>query len=324
MALACLLGLMLLAGCASLLLGWSWISPGRVWQSFNDFDGSYDHTVIRESRLPRTLVAAAVGAALGLAGAVMQALTRNPLADPGLLGVNAGAGFAVTLALFVLGSMSMSRFIWFSLAGAAIATVVVQLIGSRGPDLDPLRMTLAGVAVGTVLTGVGSALTLLAPDRFYGARFWGVGSVADRTLGDLATVAPFLLVGLVVALLVARPLNALALGDLTARSLGVGVGSARVGAVVAVTLLAGAATAIVGMIAFVGLMMPHAVRWLVGPDQRWVFPMTAVASATLVMVCDTLGRYVLTLGEMPVSIVLACCGPPVLIALVRRESAAAL
>lgn len=314
--------LLAVAGVLSLLLGWSWIGPRQVWDAFVHFDGSHDQLVIRESRLQRTAVAALAGATLGLAGAVMQALTRNPLADPGLLGVNAGAGFAVTVAIFCLGAMDMNRYIWFSLLGALVATLCVFLIGSvGGRALDPLRVTLAGVAIGTVLMGLSDAMVVLDPDKFYGARFWAIGSVADRSLGDVAVVLPFMAVGVVLALAAARPLNVVALGETQATALGANVRLARFGSILAVTLLAGSATALVGMIAFVGLMVPHLVRWLVGPDQRWVFSLTMIGSAVLVVIGDTGGRLVLTAGEMPVAVVLGVIGPPVLILLARRQRA---
>lgn len=320
-----LLGLLVVACVASLLIGWSWIAPDRVWDAFVHFNGSHDQLVIHDSRMQRTVVAALAGAALGLAGAIMQALTRNPLADPGLLGVNAGAGFAVTAAIFFLGGMDMGRYIWFSLGGAFMATIAVYLIGSAGGrGVDPLRVVLAGVAIGTVLTGLSDGMVLLNPDKFYGARFWGAGSVADLTFGDASVVLPLMAVGAVLGLAVARPLNAMALGEAQATALGANVRLARLGSIVAVTLLAGATTALVGMIAFVGLMVPHVVRWLVGPDQRWVFPLTMVGSAILVVVADTGGRLVLEAGEMPVAVVLGVIGPPALIWMARRHSAVSL
>lgn len=324
LALLLLLGLLLAASILSLLLGWSWISPMRVWDALVHFDGSHEHLVIRESRLQRTAVAIFAGGVLGLAGAMMQALTRNPLADPGLLGVNAGAGFAVTVAIFTLGGMDMNRYIWFSLLGAFLATLAVYLIGTLGSrSLDPLKVTLAGVAVGTVLTGLSDALVVLDPDKFYGTRFWGIGSVANRTFSDIGVVLPFMVLGIVLALALSRPLNAIALGEAQATALGANVRLARIGSIVAVTLLAGSATALVGMIAFVGLMVPHAVRWLTGPDLRWVFPLTVVGSAVLVVLGDTLGRLLLEAGEVPVAVVLGIVGPPVLIWLARRNSAVA-
>lgn len=322
--LVALLSLLAMACAASLLIGWTWIDPAQVWDSFVHFTGTHEQLVIRESRLQRTVVAVLAGGSLGVAGAVMQALTRNPLADPGLLGVNAGAGFAVTLAVFFLGGMDVDRYIWFSLTGAFLATLAVQAIGSAGGRaLDPLRVTLAGVAIGTVLMGLSNALVILDPDKFYGTRFWGIGSVSDLTFSDVSVVAPLAMVGLVLALLVARPLNVLALGEAQATALGANLRLTRLGAIAAVTLLAGSTTALVGTIAFVGLMVPHLIRWLVGPDQRWVFPLTAVGAAALVVLGDTGGRLVLEAGEMPVAVVLGVLGPPVLIWLARRPQATA-
>lgn len=306
---------------ASVMLGWTEISPETVWKAIFAFDGTHAQLVLRESRLQRTLAALVVGAALGLAGAVMQGLTRNPLADPGLLGVSAGAGFGVTIAVFVLGGMTMGRFVWFSILGAFAATVVVTALGTSARRAnDTIRIVLAGVAVSAVLMGLSNALTVLDPDRFYGVRFWGAGSVANLDLASITVVLPFLVVGVALALALARPLNTIALGDASAKALGVNVAVVRAGSILAVTLLAGAATALVGMIAFIGLVVPHLVRACLGPDQRWVFPATMIGSAALVLASDTLGRFLLPTGEMPVSIVLACVGSPVLIVLARRRS----
>lgn len=322
----CVLAIILVAAIgASLLLGWSWISPVRVWDAAFAFDGSHDLLVIRESRIQRTLAAVVVGSALGLAGAVMQAFTRNPLADPGLLGVSSGAGFGVTLAVFILGGMTMGRFIWFSLLGALLATILVSLLGNSERGFgDPIRVVLAGVAVGAVLLGLSDAFTVLDPDKYYGMRFWGIGSLTNLQLTDIGIVLPFIVAGSFLAIILAHPLNALALGDQQARSLGARVALVRVASIISVTLLAGAATALVGMIAFVGLVVPHIVRWYFGPDQRWVFPSTMLGSAVLVLVSDILGRFMLSDSELPVSIVLACLGSPVLIALARRRGMAEL
>lgn len=276
-------------------------------------------------RIPRTLLALLAGAALGISGAVMQGVTRNPLADPGILGVNAGAGFAVTLGVGLLGLSGVSGYVWFAFVGAAGATVVVYLIGSAGRgSVSPITLVLAGVALGAVLNGFSTFLTLIDPDTFRSIRSWGLGSIARTDLGDTLAVLPFLAVGLGLALALSGSLNSIALGDDLATSLGARIMRTRVLGVVAVTLLAGGATALTGGISFVGLMVPHVVRWFVGPDQRWIIAYSALAAPVMVLAADVLGRVVARPGEIQVGILTAVIGAPLLIALVRRRRASGL
>jgi iron complex transport system permease protein len=316
---------LVLAIALSLVVGSKPVPLGTVWDALTGYDGSGDHVIIRDLRLPRTVVGLLVGTALGVSGALIQSMTRNPLADPGILGVNAGAGFAVVLAVAFLGLTDIQSFIWFAFAGAIVATVAVYAIGSQGRGgATPVRLTLAGVALGAVLSGISQGITLLDPTAFDRMRFWVAGSLAGRTMEMAGTVAPFVVVGLVIALVVARPLNTIALGDDLASSLGAHVGRTRVLVGVAVTLLCGAATAAAGPIGFVGLMVPHVARWAVGPDQRWILPYSAVLAPVLLLVSDVVGRVVVMPGELPVGIVTAFVGAPVLIALVRRTKASGL
>ncbi|UCR89384.1 FecCD family ABC transporter permease [Mycetocola spongiae] len=319
------LALLAVVSLLSVFIGARDMSPGTIMNAIFAFDGSTEHIIVWELRVPRTVVGLIVGPALGVCGALIQAFTRNPLADPGILGVNAGAGFAVTLAIGFFGLSSASQYVWFAMIGAAAVTVIVYIIGSTGPDkATPAKLTLAGVALSAVLGGVGSAIALKNPQLFDGMRFWGVGSLSGRSMEVVAQIAPFIVVGLIIALAVARPLNALALGDDLGRSLGVKIGSTRVLVIISVTLLAGAATAIAGPIAFVGLMVPHAVRWFTGPDQRWVIPYSMVVAALLLLISDILGRVLLPTGELRVGLVTALVGAPVLIALARRKTASGL
>jgi len=284
-----------------------------------------DAGVVLESRLPRTLIALAAGAALGLAGALIQAVTRNPLADPGILGVTAGSAFAVALAVAFLGVTRAADYRWFAFAGAFAATVAVALIGTAGRDGgSPVRVTLAGVALGAVLLGITSAIVLADPRRFQAVRAWESGSLQGRSLDELAPVLPFLLAGAVVALLLGRALDAIALGDDRAAALGVRVGAVRGLAVLAVTLLAGGATAVAGPIAFLGLMVPHVARWITGPRWSAILALTLLLAPTLLLVSDVVGRVLLPPGEVPVGIVTAAVGAPVLIALVRTRRASTL
>ncbi|GAB3064033.1 FecCD family ABC transporter permease [Sediminivirga luteola] len=286
----------------------------------------YDEAIIVwELRIPRTIMGLAVGVALGVAGALIQAMTRNPLADPGILGVNAGAAFAVAIGITVFGAGSISGYMWFAFAGALVVTVLVYLIGSAGyGPATPVRLTLAGVALAAVLSGITTAITLLNPNTFDQMRYWQAGSVVGRGLELLWPVLPFFALGLLCAVLVARPLNAVAMGDDLARSLGANVAVTRVLVIVAVTVLAGGATALAGPIGFVGLMVPHVARWIVGPDQRWILAYTVVLAPVLLISADIIGRIAAPPGELPVGIVTAFVGAPVLILLVRRKRASGL
>ncbi|WP_370949199.1 FecCD family ABC transporter permease [Amycolatopsis sp. cg5] len=274
--------------------------------------------VVWDLRVPRTLIGLAVGAALGTAGALMQALTRNPLADPGLLGVNAGAAAAAALSVSVLGITDLRAFVWFAFAGAALAGIVLYALATGGRSgASPVRLALAGTAITAALTGVTQSAMLLDSKTLDQMRFWTVGSLNRADGATIARVAPFLAVGLVLALALARPLNAIALGDDAGRALGANIGGTRVLTLVAITLLAGAATAAVGPLVFVGLAVPHIVRALTGPDQRWMLPYCMVLSPALLLAADILGR-VVAQQELDVGVVTALLGAPVFIYLVRR------
>ncbi|WP_221470929.1 FecCD family ABC transporter permease [Allocatelliglobosispora scoriae] len=319
---ALVLGLVVVA---SLAVGAKSIPFGTVVQQLAHFDGSADGVVIHSLRLPRTLLGLAVGAALGLAGALMQALTRNPLADPGLLGVNAGASAAVVAAIAMLHLTQPSAYVWFALAGAGAASVLVYALGSRGrASATPVRLALAGAAISAVLDAFITAVVLTDQSTFNDFRFWLVGSVTGRPLSVLYQTGPLLIVGAVIALALARPLNALALGEDTGRSLGVRLGTTRAWGIGAVTLLCGAATAAAGPIAFVGLTVPHIARAITGPDQRWVLPYSMVLAPILLLTADVVGRVIARPGEIEVGIVTAFIGAPVLIALARRRRMAQL
>ncbi|WP_235038208.1 iron ABC transporter permease [Microbacterium sp. 18062] len=287
--------------------------------------GQGDAYVIWDMRIPRTVVGLAIGAALGIAGALIQALTRNPLADPGILGVNAGAAFFVALGIAVFDVTSIGGYVWFAFAGALVVTVAVYVIGSAGRGgADPIQLTLAGVAIGAVLSGIVTAMVLMDPRTFDRMRNWNAGSIVGRGWDVLLPVLPFLVLGVLLAIVAARSLNAIALGDDLARSLGADITRTRVLVIIAVTLLAGGATAIAGPIGFVGLMVPHIARWIVGPDQRWILAYTLTLAPSLVLAADVLGRIVVRPGEFPVGIVTAFVGAPVLILLVRRKKASGL
>ena len=326
LALLVALALLGLAVLASLAVGSREIPLGTVLHALADGSGtSQDVLVVRELRIPRTLIGIVVGAALGLSGALMQALTRNPLADPGLLGVNSGAAAAMVTALAVFGLTSRLQLVWASMVGAAVVSVAVYLLGATGRGgATPVRLALAGTAISAALYAYVSGQVLLDTTTFDRFRFWQVGSLAGHDMTIFWQMLPFFAVGILLALTQSRALNALALGEDSGRALGANVTRTRVLTALAVTLLCGAATATAGPIAFVGLAVPHVVRALTGPDQRWVLPFSCVIAPALLLFGDVLGRVVVRPGELEVSIVTAVLGAPVLIALVRRRRLAQL
>lgn len=319
------LGILVAVAFLSVAVGSKEIPLSTVWNTFFHYHGTDDQVIVLDLRLPRTLLGLLVGMALGIAGALIQALTRNPLADPGILGVNAGAGFFVTIGVAVFGLTSIWGYIWFAFFGAVVTTTAVYAIGSVGRGgAAPVRLTLAGVALAALLGGVAGGITLLRPEVFDQMRFWGAGSLAGRPMSVVAAVSGFIVAGLVISLFVARPLNALGLGDDLAHALGANIVRTRILVVISVTLLCGAATAGAGPIGFVGLMVPHVARWFVGPDQRWILPYTLLGAPTLLLLSDIIGRIVMRPAELQVGIVTAFVGAPVLIYLIRRKKVSGL
>jgi iron complex transport system permease protein len=297
----------------STVLGSRAVSPGALLNASDPLHAVY------VARLERTLLGLVVGASLGLAGACMQGLTRNPLADPGLLGVNAGASFAMVLAISVFGVSQLSDYLWFAFAGAAVAAVLVHGVASLGRDgATPMKLAIAGAAVTAAVTSWTSGMLLIDRKTMETFRYWQVGTVGGRGLDVLLTGLPFLVLGAVLALTGARLLNALALGDDVAR--GLGRRTARDGLVIglAIVLLAGGATALAGPIAFVGLLVPHGVRIVLGSDYARVLPFSAAVGAVFVVLADTVGRVVLPPAEVQVGIMTAVVGVPVFLALLRR------
>ncbi|WP_156759097.1 FecCD family ABC transporter permease [Microbacterium karelineae] len=281
--------------------------------------------IVRSLRLPRTLLALVTGLALGMAGAMIQGHTRNPLADPGILGVSAGAACAVVLATLLLGVGSATGTVWFALAGSFVATIVVfGLAAMGGRALSPISLILGGAAMAAFLSSITAAVVLLDQDTLDSYRFWVVGSVAARGLDVLTPLLPFFAAGMVIALASAPGLNLMSLGEDVARSLGGSILLSRIAGVAAITLLAGTATAACGPIGFVGLVVPHIARAITGPDYRWILPYSALIGATLLTICDVIGRVVVRPGELQVGIVLALVGGPFFIALVRRRKLASL
>ena len=305
-----LLILLIVAMALSMLVGAKTVPASVIVDALTGTCQSADCTIIRDARLPRTLAGLLAGGALGLAGALMQTLTRNPLADPGLLGVNAGASFAIVLGAALFGAASPVEQLALAFGGALIASLIVAFTGSQGGgQLSPVRLTLAGVALAAVLEGLSSGISLLNADVYDQLRFWQAGSLDIRTLQTVKIVLLPVLLAASIALISSRALNSLTLGSDTATALGSKVARTQLSGLLAITVLCGSATAVVGPIAFIGLMMPHL--------SRWSLPVTLIATPALLLFADIIGR-LLVPGELRVSIVSAFIGAPVLIILVRR------
>lgn len=304
----------------SLAIGSRNLSLNEIVTALASRDESQAAIIVWQLRMPRTVLAVVIGAALAGAGVVMQALTRNPLAEPGLLGVNAGASLAVVIGIALFGVTTVAGYVWFAFAGAAAAAVLVYGIAQRRGGGGPTRLVLAGVALGASLSAFTGVITMYDTDSFSSYRFWVIGSLADRDASVLVWVAPFLAVGAGLAIGSGRMLNALSLGDDHATSLGVRLRLGRTTAFLAITLLCGAATAAVGPIGFVGLVVPHTVRLLVGVDQPRVLRCSLLFGPVLVLAADIVGRVIARPDELEVGVVTAFVGAPLLLALVLKGS----
>lgn len=285
--------------------------------------GTETDLIVRDVRLPRTFIGIAAGSALAVAGVIMQTLTRNPLAEPGLLGVNAGASFAVAIAIVVLRIGDFGATMWFAFLGAAVASALVAVIGGVGRGASIGRLTLTGVAIGAVLSAATAALSLIDPHAYQSMRLWGAGALGGRSLDAAVLTLLIVAVGLVVVMLIAPGLGLLALGEDTARALGGRVGIARLGGFLAIVVLCGAATAAAGPIAFMGLLVPHALRAVFGPDTRRLLIYSALAGPILLLLADVLCGVLIAPRSIPVGVMTAFLGAPVLVALVlsRRVQA---
>ncbi|MFZ2749063.1 MAG: iron chelate uptake ABC transporter family permease subunit [Propioniciclava sp.] len=315
-----------LAAVAALAWGSHPIPLATVLDAFTAYDPTNpSHVVVTQSRVPRAILGVLVGAALATSGLVMQSFTRNPIADPGILGVNAGAAAGVVLAMAYLGITTIGGYLWFALAGAGAGAVVVYLLGSsRSQGSSPVRMTLAGAAF-SIAIGALTAMVLASNESVFATfRYWAIGTLQGRGLDIIVVVAPLIVLGLVLALALIRPLNALALGEEAAIAVGVSVARARIGAVAVVVLLAGSATAAVGPIGFVGLATAHIVRVIVGPDHRYLLPATLVCGPALLLSADVLGRVAAAPAELQTGIAAAVMGGPLFIMLVRSKRLMAL
>jgi iron complex transport system permease protein len=324
--LALLVALLMLMSLASLAVGARAIPLGEVVGALFDPNAAGTNaTILRELRIPRTLLALLVGAAIGLSGAIMQGVTRNPLADPGLLGINSGAALFVVLGISLFGLTTLTAYVWLGFGGAAVATVLVYAVASLGREgATPIKLALAGAAITAAFGSITTGALMIDATTLDAFRFWQVGSLAGRGTDILVSIAPFLSAGIVLALVTGRLLDAMALGDDIARGLGQRVMLSRGIAALAWIVLAGGATAAAGPIAFVGLTVPHAARAITGPSYRWILPYSAVMAPILLLGADVLGRVLAPPGELQVGIVTAALGAPLFIFLVRRRRLAEL
>jgi iron complex transport system permease protein len=322
-----LVGFILLAMCvlASLALGSKNIGVSQAINALlNSQDMSFSALVVRE-RIPRTIFSIMAGASLGISGALMQSITRNPIADPSILGVNTGASLFVVIGIAFFNINTPNQYIWIALAGAAITSVFVYGVASIGSGgMTPIKLALAGAATSAVLSSLVSAIILprsAAMDTF---RFWQVGSVSGATWDSIRLILPFIIVGLIISVVVTPALNVLALGDEVATGLGVNIGIIRIICAIAGVILCGATTAIAGPIGFIGLMIPHSIRLIFGSNLKGIVPLSAIGGAALLIISDVLGRVIGSPGEVQVGIITAFLGAPILIIIARKAKVKAI
>ena len=312
-------GVLAVAVVLSIAIGSRSTSPADVWRVLWHRDDSATSIIVWSLRFPRTLLGIAVGAALGLAGTVMQALTRNPLAEPGLLGVNLGASTGVVIAIAFLGVTTPTGYVWFAFVGAAVTSAAVFALGGSGRAPTVERQILSGVALTSVLGAIVWAILVTQRRAFDRYRHWDVGSLSDRDTSAMLPVVLLMVVGAVLALALGGQLNALSMGDESATALGAHPGVIRGLGILAVTILCGAATAASGPIWFIGLAVPYAARMVTGSDNRWILAYSLVLGPILMLGSDVLARVLVAPAELPVGVVTAFLGAPLFIALCRRR-----
>jgi iron complex transport system permease protein len=304
---------------ASIVYGYTDTSWKMAWEAFQNNNGSNEHLVIETVRLPRALIAAAVGSSLAIAGALMQTLTKNPLASPSIFGINAGAGFAVVIAVSLFQISHLQAFAWIAFLGAAVAAISVYFIGSLGREgLTPMKLTLAGAAIAAMFSSFTQGFLVLSEVALEQVLFWLAGSIQGRKLEILVSVIPYLVVGWLGALLLASKLNVLSMGEDVAKGLGIRTGLLKIGIGTIVILLAGGSVAVAGPVGFIGIVIPHITRSIVGIDHKWVIPYSAFLGAILLLLADILARYVIMPEEVPVGVMTAIIGTPFFIYIARR------
>jgi iron complex transport system permease protein len=305
---------------ASVVYGLTSITWATAWRAFTQFDGSNAHIIIIENRVPRALIGAAVGASLAVSGALMQAITRNPLASPSILGVNAGASFVIVIAVTFFSVSSLTTFSWLAFLGAAFASILVYVLGSLGREgLTPMKLTLAGAAMAAMFSSLTQGMLVLNEKALEDVLFWLAGSIEGRSLAMLYSVLPYIGIGLIGALLISTKINTLVIGEDIAKGLGQRTLLVKAGAALFIVFLAGGSVAVAGPIGFIGIVVPHVARFFTGPDYRWVIPYSAILGAILLLSADIAARYVILPLEAPVGVLTAVIGTPFFIYIARRE-----
>jgi iron complex transport system permease protein len=311
--------LLLLLMCGSLVFGYANTNWKIAYDSFISFDGSNEHIIIHNVRLPRALIGAVVGASLAIAGAIMQALTKNPLASPSVFGINAGAGFFVVVAISLLYVDSLQAYTWIAFAGAAVTAFAVYFIGSFGREgLTPMKLTLAGAAMAALFSSLTQGLLVVNESALDQVLFWLAGSVQGRKMESLYTVLPYVVPAIILSMILSQKINVLTMGEDVAKGLGQRTGFVKLMAALIVIILGGGSVAVAGPIAFIGIVIPHFARFLVGNDYRWIIPYCAILGGALLVFADILARFVIMPEEVPVGVMTAFIGTPFFVYIARR------
>ncbi|EAZ90642.1 FecCD family ABC transporter permease [Crocosphaera chwakensis] len=314
------LGLLIICFFINIALGVADISLPQIYQAVFSFNGSTEHLIIRTVRIPRSLVALSVGAALAISGTLMQGITQNPLASPSILGINAGASFLVVLATSIIGNNSLNVYAIFAFLGAGITATIVYGIAALGKGgITPLNLTLAGAALTAFMGSLTSGILIINQSALSEIRFWLAGSVGGKNIELLSQIFPYLLIGLLLAFALGKHITILSFGDDMALGLGQETAWIKVMAAISIILLAGGSVALAGPIGFIGLIIPHIVRFLVGIDYRWILPYSAILGAILLLITDTIARLILQPQEIPVGLIMPLIGSPFLIYLIRKK-----
>lgn len=318
LALGCLLLIVMLL--SSILFGATKLSWHSVIDTYTHYDeGSNEQVIIRTSRTPRAFIAAAIGASLAIAGALIQAITRNPLAEPNILGINYGASFFVVFAVTALSASSMTSLMWISFLGAAVGALAVYFLGSIGRDgLSPLKIILSGAAISALFSSFTQGMLVLDEQSLDAVLFWLSGSVAGRSMEMLNAVLPYMIISWVAAFLLARHINLLMLGEDSAKGLGQRTAVVKIMAGVIICLLAGGSVAVAGPVGFIGIVIPHIARFFAGMDYRWIIPYSALLGAILILLADIAARFVIRPEELPVGVMTALIGIPFFIYIARK------
>ncbi|MBD2355461.1 iron ABC transporter permease [Tolypothrix sp. FACHB-123] len=317
-----ILGILILLICLvySVTLGAAEIPLDKILDSFVTFDGSYEHLVIQTVRLPRSLIALLVGSALAVSGALMQGLTRNPLADPGILGIESGAALAVVTTIFLFGGSSLGVLTIVAFVGAGATAMLVYLLGSLGKGgATPLNLTVAGAALTALISSLTTAILIVSQRTLEEIRFWLAGSLAGRDINILLSALPFVIIGLVLAFSLGRQITTMSLGEDVAKGLGQQTAWVKITTAISVVLLAGSSVSLAGPIGFIGLVVPHMVRFFIKADYRWILPYSAVVGATLLLVADVAARILLKPQELPVGVMTALVGAPFFVYLAKSK-----